>query len=153
MQIVIAIVGAVVALIALVTVAGMFLPREHTATSEITLAQPVDSVWTALRELSASESVRQKVRADVIESVQPTKFTTKIFEEKGAPFGGTWTHTLEPAGTGIKQQTKVTITERGWVGPPPFRVIATAMGMHRSMDGLLVALGKRFGETVTPAHR
>jgi hypothetical protein len=46
----------------------------------------------------------------------------------------------------------VTITERGLVGNPIFRFVSRfVIGQTATMDSYLRALGKRFGEEVTPA--
>jgi hypothetical protein len=61
--------------------------------------------------------------------------------------GGTWTHELTPDGSG----TRLTITERGWVGNPIFRFVSRfVMGQTATIDSYLHALGKRFGEEVKP---
>jgi uncharacterized protein YndB with AHSA1/START domain len=171
-KILLIVIAAIVALVAVVTIAGLMLPRTHSATSEVTLKQPIDSVFAAVRDIgglpkwwsgvTASERVTgapgerwkqvgggNTMQIDVVNVTPPTGFTTKIVEEKGAPFGGAWVYALKPAQDG----TTVTITENGWIGPPPFRVIMKLMGSHRTMDGMLAALGKRFGEAVTPVHK
>lgn len=165
-------IAAVVALVLIVTVAGLFIPRDHRATSEITLTQPIDSVYVVLRDIGgmtkwwsdlktservsgvAGERWRQdaggfKMQLDVTDDTPPRGFTTRIVEEKGAPFGGVWVYALSAAPAG----TVVTITENGWIGPPPFRVMAKLTGMNRTLDSMLKALAKRFGEEVTPVHR
>jgi uncharacterized protein YndB with AHSA1/START domain len=172
MKILLIVVLAVVGLAALVTLAGMFLPRQHAVSSVITLKQPIDTVYATLRDiggmtkwwgdLKVSERVagapgerwRQEsggdtMQLDVVDAAPPRGFTTRIVEDKGAPFGGEWVYALSPS----KGGTTVTVTENGWIGPPPFRVIAQLMGLHRTMDGMLVALGTHFGENVKPAHR
>ena len=167
------IVGTLGGLVALLFVAGLFFPREHVATSEITLRRPIDSVYTVLRDLgnfpkwwsdvtlservSGVQGERWKQEAggmsmqlDVVDEVPPLRLVTRIVEEKGAVFGGTWTYMLTQSASG---GTVVSVTEQGWIGPPPFRVIQSVMGMHGTLDGMLTALGKHFGESVTPAHR
>ena len=172
MKIALIVVVSLIGFVVLVTLIGALMPRTHRATSEITLRQPVDTVYATLRniggmtswwsDLKVSERVagvpgerwRQeasgfKMQLDVTDDVPGRGFTTRIVEEKGAPFGGLWVYTVasSPAGT------VVSITEDGWIGPPPFRVVATLMGLNRTIDGLLVALGKKFGEDVRPVHR
>ena len=44
-------IGGIAALIALMALVGMFIPRDHRATSTVTLRQPPDSVWKAVRDL------------------------------------------------------------------------------------------------------
>lgn len=166
------IVGSLVGLVALSFVVGAFMPRDHVATSEITLRQPADSIYAVLRnfgdmpkwwkDVTESERVpgtpgerwRQKMggmdmQLDVVSATPPLQFVTKIVEDQGLPFGGTWTYALSPGASG----TVVTVTEQGWVGPPPFRVMSRIMGHNATLDGLLTALGARFGETVTPVHK
>ena len=171
MRLALIILGSIVALALLITIIGMFMPRDHTATSEITLKQPIDSVYAALRDLGGmttwwpdlkvSERVtgapgerwRQeaggfKMQLDVVNDAPPNGFTTNIVHEKGAPFGGSWIYALAPAPGG----TVVSITEKGWIGPPPFRVMARLFGVHATMDGMLTALSRRFGESAAPTH-
>jgi uncharacterized protein YndB with AHSA1/START domain len=171
-RIVLGILIAVLGLAALVTIVGAFMPRDHVATSEVTLRQPPDSVWLVLRDFGAMPSWWSEMKSssrvegasgerwkqdvggfpmelDVLEATAPARMVTRVVEEKGAPFGGTWTYNIIPATSG---GTTVRITEAGWIGPPPFRVMGRLFGLHATIDGLLVALGQRFGETVTPVH-
>jgi hypothetical protein len=46
----------------------------------------------------------------------------------------------------------VTVTEAGYVNNPLFRTMMKVMGAHKTADGYLSALGKKFGETVKPEH-
>ena len=171
MKLVLTIVAAIIALVLLVTIIGAFMPRTHVATSEITLRQPIDTVYATLRDiggmtkwwtdLKSSERVadasaerwRQVARGftmelDIGEDMPPNGFTTHIVAEKGAPFGGKWIYRL----TAVPGGTKVAITEEGWIGPPPFRVMATVMGLNRTLDSMLMSLSKHFGEQETPEH-
>jgi len=166
-------VAAVIALVALMALVGAFLPRDHRATSTITLRQPPDSVWQAVRDLGGvtawwremTESVRlpdkdgheawrQKVGGFdlplvVLESQPPRRLVTKVDSPAGAAFGGTWTYELTPDSGG----TRISVTEAGWIANPIFRFMSRFLfGYYGSLDGYLKALGKRYGETVTPAH-
>ncbi len=167
-------VGAVLGLVALITLIGAFVPREHRATSTVVLHQPVDSVWKVVRDLGGvpawwpeiKESVRlpdkdghevwrQKmsgwdVPLIVIESTAPRRLLTQIDTSAGGAFGGTWTYELTPdSGAG----TKISVTEAGWIGNPIFRTLSRfVFGYYGSLDGYLKALGKRFGEEVRPVH-
>ena len=168
-------VGGLVGVIALVALVGAFLPRDHRATSTITLHQPPDSVWLAVRDLGGitawwpemKESVRlsdkdgheawrQKVSGFdmplvVLESSPPRRLVTQIDSPRGAAFGGTWTYELTPTPDG--GGTRISVTEAGWIANPIFRFMSRFLfGYYGSLDGYLKALGKRFGETVTPAH-
>ena len=166
--------GGLVSLVALMALVGAFLPRDHRATSTITLHQAPDSVWQAVRDLGGitawwhemQESVRlpdkdgheawrQKVGGFdmpllVLESQAPGRLVTKIDSPPGAAFGGTWTYELTPDGSG---GTRVSVTEAGWIANPVFRFMSRFLfGYYGSLDGYLKALGKRFGEEVSPAH-
>ena len=172
MKILLIAVIVVVTVVAVVTLVGLLLPRTHSVSSAITLKQPIDTVFSAVRDVgglpkwwsgvTVSERVAgapgerwkqvgggNTMQLDVVDVTSPSGFKTKIVEEKGAPFGGEWIYALTSGAAG----TTITITENGWIGPPPFRVIMKVMGAHRTMDGMLVALGKRFGEVVTPVHK
>ena len=168
------VVGGALALVALITLIGAFVPREHRATSTVVLHQPVDSVWKVVRDLGGvpawwseiKESVRlpdkdghevwrQKMSGwDVplilIESTAPRRLVTQIDTSAGGAFGGTWTYELTPdSGAG----TKVSVTEAGWIGNPIFRALSRFIfGYYGSLDGYLKALGKKFGEDVRTVH-
>ena len=173
MKWVLIVVAGLVGLIALMALVGAFLPRDHRATSTISVRQPPDSVWKTVRDLGgitawwheAQESVRlpdkdgheawrQKVGGFdmplvVLESQPPRRLVTKIDSPPGAAFGGTWTYELTPEGGG----TRLSVTEAGWIANPIFRFMSRFLfGYYGSLDGYLKALGKKYGETVTPAH-
>jgi len=87
-----------------------------------------------------------------MESWPPARQSGLEDESKAPPdaaFGGTWTYEVAAVDGG----SQVTITEDGWVANPLFRFLShTVFGVHGTMDGYLKALGKRFGEAVTPEH-
>jgi len=162
-----------IALIALMAVIGALLPRDHVAGSSITLPQPPDSVWRVVRDQDgvphwwpAMATSVHRVGPDgrdrweqtlsgnkmtfVIEADEPPRrLVTRIEGAPRAPFGGTWTFDIAPAGTG----SRVTVTERGWIANPAFRFLARfVFGYYRTQESYLVALGKKFGETVVPTR-
>ena len=166
------VVVALVAIVAVIWIAGSLMPREHHAASRVTLKQPPDSIWQVVSDLggvtkwfpevtvservagSAPDRWRQKMgnkydmQFDVTERTAPTRFVTKIVTDEKAVFGGTWTYEIAAVSGG----STVTVTEDGWVGPPPFRVMSKFMGQHSTMDTYLAALSRRFGETTAPVH-
>ncbi|MGH7519850.1 MAG: SRPBCC family protein [Gemmatimonadales bacterium] len=173
MKWVLIILGSVVGLVMLMALIGAFVPREHRATSTVTLHQPPDSVWKVVRDLGGitawwpeiKESVRQPdqdghevwrqkmsgfdVPLIVMESAPPRRLVTKIDASTGAAFGGTWTYELR-ANPG---STQISVTEAGWIGNPIFRFLSRfVFGYYGSLDGYVKALGARFGETVRPSH-
>lgn len=173
MKWVLIVVGALLGLVALMTLIGAFVPREHRATSTVTLRQPPESVWKVVRDLGGvpawwpeiKESVRQPdkngrevwrqkmsgwdVPLIVLESTPGRRLVTQIDTSAGGAFGGTWTYELVPDSGG----TRISVTEAGWIGNPIFRFLSRfVFGYYGSLDGYLKALGKHFGEAVLPAH-
>lgn len=173
MKWVLIVLGAVIGLVALMTLVGAFVSRDHRATSTVTLHQPPDSVWTVVRDLGGvpawwpeiKESVRQPdkngqevwrqkmsgwdVPLIVIESTPGRRLVTQIDTSAGGAFGGTWTYELVPDSGG----TTISVTEAGWIGNPIFRFLSRFIfGYYGSLDGYLTALGKRFGAEVKPVH-
>ena len=166
------VIGVLVALVAVAWLAGSLLPREHRATSQITLSRPPEEVWMVVRDLAAlkgtwpelteavqgADSVGREIwhekidgfdmRLLVTEATPMTRLVTLIQSPPGASFGGRWIYQLDAVGTG----TKVTVTEDGWVANPLFRLMSKLGGQHGNIDGYLTALGKHFGEPVHPEH-
>ena len=173
MKWVLIVVGAVAALVALMAIIGLFLPREHQAGAWVTLRQPAESVWQVVRDLGGLPrwwaqmklSERDTTRAGVerwrqemsgfksalvVEADEPPhRLVTRIDSPPGASFGGSWTYEIAP----VTEGTRVTVTERGWIANPVFRFMSRFIfGYYGSLEGYLVALGKRFGETVSPVR-
>jgi uncharacterized protein YndB with AHSA1/START domain len=165
-----ALVGLVVLLLRLI---GGRMPRSHHAKSRIVLAHPPAMVWAVIRnqqelptwyqEVKKVERLPDQVGQErwrqtlgnnfsmmllVAESVPQRRMRTVIDAEPGSAFGGTWIYELAPSGEG----TEVTITEDGWIANPFFRVFARLMGHHRTIDGYLSALARRFAESSAPTQ-
>jgi uncharacterized protein YndB with AHSA1/START domain len=166
-------IGIVLALVVLVVLLGTVLPRAHKAASQITLHQSPDAVWTAVHDLANVPTWWKDLRTskrvvdgnghetwvqtmnngtdlplEIVESDPPDKLVTLIVSRPGAPFGGSWIYEITPVPGG----TQIRVTEDGWVANPLFRVVSRATGYHSTLDGYLMALGKRFGETSQPVH-
>lgn len=126
-------IGGVVALVLLVALVGALLPREHVATSRITLRQPPDTVWKVVRDLGGI-----------------TAWWPDLKQAERAPDqGGSWIYEIAPADGG----SRVSVTERGWIANPIFRFMARVVfGYHGTLDSYLKALGRKFGEEVAPTH-
>jgi uncharacterized protein YndB with AHSA1/START domain len=171
--VVIALAG-LIALVALPALIGAFIPRDHRATSTVTLRQPPDSIWKVVRDLGGitawwpdmkesqrlpdkdgREAWRQKtggfdMALVVMEAQGPRRLVTQIDAPEGAAFGGTWTYELAPADGG----TRISVTEAGWIANPIFRFLSRfVFGYYGTLDGYLKHLGKRFGEDVKPEHQ
>jgi len=165
--------AALLGLVALVAIIGMFVPRDHVAGVTITLRQPPDSVWKVVRDLGnvpqwwgdmkrservpnggGAERWAQEVggfkMALVIETDEPPRhLVTRIDAPADASFGGTWTYDITPVDSG----SKFTVTERGWIANPVFRFMSRFIfGYYGTQESYLRALGKRFGEEAAPAR-
>jgi len=173
MKWVLIVLGVLAALVALMAVIGLLVPRDHVAGASITLRQPAESVWQVVRDLggvprwwetmkaserdstaAGAERWRQEMggfkMALVIETDEPPRrLVTRIDSPPGAAFGGAWTYEITPTPEG----SRVTVTERGWIANPIFRFLSRfVFGYYGSQEGYLRALGKKFGETVTPVR-
>jgi polyketide cyclase/dehydrase/lipid transport protein len=169
------VIGALVGLVALMAVIGLFLPKDHVASTGVVLHQSPDSIWKTMRDLAGQpgwwpdvlesravpDSAGREVwdqkmkngftmRSIVTVSTPPTRFVTLIDSPPGAAFGGSWTYEIEP----IPEGTRVTITEDGWVANPIFRFLSRfVFGHHGTQIAYLTALGRKFGETVQPVRQ
>ena len=172
LKVIVAIVVGIAAMVGIVAFVGSRLPVSHVASRTVTIGAPMDVVFTTMTDFGAAPSWRtdlksvtvtndpttgrQRVTEDskngtmtmeVEQLVPPTRFVTRIVGE-GLPYGGAWAHALEAQGN----STRVTISEHGEVYNPIFRFISKyIMGHDGTIDGYLTALGKKFGNEVTPA--
>jgi hypothetical protein len=72
-------------------------------------------------------------------SEPPRKYVTRIID-KGMPFGGSWTHNIEPLNDG---GSRLTVREDGLVYNPLFRFLSRFLfGHHATMDAYLADLSK-----------
>ena len=158
------VIGVLVGIVAIVTVVGYALPRDHTASRAATFAQPPDKVFAALQDVEhyptwQSDFERVDVLArtpaprwrehggngtitfEVQESHAPTRLVTRI-ADPSLPFGGRWTYTLTADGAG----TTLTITENGEVYNPIFRFMSRfVFGHTATIDTFLADLGRHLG--------
>ena len=130
--------GGLVVLIVIVAVIGSMLPRTHVASRTLRVRRAPQEAWPAITQaMSASD-----VPTDIVESSPPNRLVTRV-KETEKMFGGTWTVVISPAPGG----STLTITEDGWVANPIFRFVSRfVIGHHATMDGMLKAVAKNFGE-------
>lgn len=172
MRWVLIVLGSVVGLIIVIALIGLLLPRNHRATSRLSLPQPPDTVWATVRDFGqlaawwpdvkeverledadGRERWRESLAGDmtlvlrIAEESPPTRLRS-VIEDTGEPFGGEWVYQVAADGGG----SIVEITEDGWVSNPIFRVVSRLMGHHRTMDSYLTALGRKFGVAAGPEH-
>jgi hypothetical protein len=160
--------GGLVALVALVALVGLFVPREHRATCRARFQASPDALYAVLADFERYGEWRKDVasvrrlepiggkpafveetgdgpRTYVVELAEPGQRLVLRIADDDLPYGGTWTFTLVPNGTG----TALSITEDGFVKNVVFRALARfAFGYHGAMEGYLEALGKKLGEEV-----
>jgi uncharacterized protein YndB with AHSA1/START domain len=162
---------AVVAVTLLVIAIGLMLPRDHTATRTADVSVPPDQVWAVITDVASYPKWRPDVKRiellppvdgrtswreirrgdsiayETVESVQPTRFVTRI-ADRGLPFGGEWSIGLAPLATG----TQITITERGQIYNLMYRVLSHfVLGYTTTMDAYLHALQRRLDTPAPPA--
>jgi hypothetical protein len=165
-------VSALVVIVLLLTLVGAMLPRAHVATRSASFRASPEQLFAAMRDFGALASWRPEIKSVELlptsagavqfrELSKHSAVTYRLKEERAGerlvleiadetlPFGGTWT--LEIA-RGASGGGSVRITEHGFVKPALFRVLARfVFGYTTTMDAYLRALGRKFGETVTPA--
>ncbi|MBV6522154.1 MAG: hypothetical protein MNPFHGCM_02300 [Gemmatimonadaceae bacterium] len=165
MKVFLTMLGAVVALLALVAIVGSLLPRAHTARRSIVLRQTPEAVWAAISDFAAQPSWRTDVtRVELVgggpdgavwreagrntlsyrttEWRPPARLVRSIADTNLA-FGGRWVYELEAVGNG----TRLTITEEGEVYNPIFRFIGHMfLNQAATIESYLVALARHFGE-------
>jgi hypothetical protein len=170
MKLLLIIVAVVFALIIAVLVIGAVLPKSHVASRQIVLHRSPDEVYQTVRDFSATPSWRPglervemiatadnhvqfreqgeqgPITYDLIEDRPGEKMVTRI-ADLDLGYSGSWTYTFtkDPAGT------RVQITEAGEVSNILFRFVSRFIFGHTStIEKYLTALGKKFGEEVTP---
>jgi uncharacterized protein YndB with AHSA1/START domain len=170
MKILLVVVVAIVVLIGAVLMIGTLLPREHVAARSARFQEPPEVLWGALTNFAAiptwlpefqkvervadlnghpvwmHKGKRWSAPMEVVEFSPMRRFAMRIADPR-LPFGGTWTYDIAPAEGG----SVVTITERGEIKSALFRFMARfVFGYTSTMDACLKALGRKYGETVTP---
>ncbi len=163
--------GILIAIVVLIVAIGSLLPREHVASLSARIAAPPADVWAAITQperfttwrgdvrrvemlapIATGPSWREHTRQGALTmavdtSEPPRRLITRIVDQN-LPYGGQWEYDITPEG---EHQSRVTITERGWVSNPVFRFVSRfVMGHTASIDAYLRALGKRFGSEATP---
>lgn len=175
MKWVLIIVGVLAVLVAMVTLIGAMLPRDHVATMTAVIPAPPQTVWETLTNVAAYPTWRSDVkRVEVlsqpaaplswkehgtqgtitfaVETFEPPRRMVGRIADQNLPFGGAWEYVLTPD-SGDTNRTRVTITERGYVSNPIFRFVSRfVMGHHATLDSYLKALGRKFGSDVVPAR-
>jgi len=144
MEIVLAVLGALAALVILLvlgfivgSVVGRSLPVAHVASRSATLAVPPERVWDVINDpaFMRSRGVGD-VKTETVESMPPRRLVRRIVGE--TDFGGTWTSELDAETGG---GTRLVITENGEIYNAFFRFVSRyIVGHHRTIDSFIAAL-------------
>jgi uncharacterized protein YndB with AHSA1/START domain len=163
--------AALVALVLVIVAVGAMLPVKHTASRQVKLHQPPESVFALINDPASFPAWRGKVKRskEIKVEILPDRNGHRVFRETGAdgtslyevestepnkrlvtriadpslPFGGKWTYEILPAG----DSTTLRITEDGEVYNPLFRFVSRfVFGHSATIDQYLRDVRKRFGE-------
>jgi hypothetical protein len=164
------IVAVVVAVVAIVLFIGAVLPRSHVVSRSIILHRSPDEIYQSRRDFNAAPSWRSDVERvetiattdnhvrfreyakhgavtyDLVEDQPGERMVTRI-ADLNLGYAGRWTYTFTKEAAG----TRVQITETGEVSNLVFRFMSRfVFGHSATIEKYLTALGKKFGEDVSP---
>jgi uncharacterized protein YndB with AHSA1/START domain len=160
--VVLAVLAVLAGVLALV---GARLPPAHTATRSVRLRGAPQAVWALITDVDGYPQWRPGLKKverlpdadgrprwregdttfELVEAAAPTRLVTRI-ADPDLPYGGTWTHVVEPGDGG---GSVLTITENGEVFNPLFRFVSRyVIGDSATIEKYLKAVAARFGETV-----
>jgi hypothetical protein len=151
-----------------VVVTGFVLPREHTASVRAHYRAAPGPLYDAIIAVADGPKWRTGLEGVVVleqspltwretaewgtltmvmdEATPPSRVVTRIADTSEG-FGGTWTYVIAPEENG----SVVTITEKGFVDNPLFRVMSKfVFGHYKAMETYTEDLGRKFSETVQP---
>lgn len=162
--------GGLAALVALLAVVGLFLPKGHRASRSILLNAPPERVFAMISDVARYPAWRADVKqveilpdsAGVLRfretgphgvvpyrverNEPPTRWVTRI-DDPSLPYGGTWTFALAPQSSG----TALTITEDGEVYNPIFRVLSrTVFSTTATIEAYQAALQRHLETAARP---
>lgn len=170
MKLLFIILGVVFALIIAVLLIGAVLPKNHIASRQIVLHRSPNEVYQTVRDFGAAPTWRpdlhrvemidgtdgrvrfreygkqDTITYDLLEDQPGEKIVTRI-ADLDLGFSGSWTYTFTKEAEG----TRVRITEAGEVSNIVFRFVSRfVFGHTATIEKYLKALGKKFGEEVSP---
>ncbi|MBL9031097.1 MAG: SRPBCC family protein [Phycisphaerae bacterium] len=144
--------GLLATIIGVACMGGALLPRDHVATGSVVVPRSPADAYRHVRDFARLPSWRPSVsKVEIAEGPAdaPTRWTEHAkggplrlhmvretpdasieirIDDKGQPFGGTWTIEFSPEGQGAR----IRVTERGFVKLPPFRLVAKFVIGHRA---------------------
>ena len=162
--------GLVAAALLLMTLGGLFLPRDHVASVRVHLEAGPSEVFATLANTDGYPGWRHEVErverlapldgkpswreytqhgpvTYVLEMFVPGSRLVVAIDDDALPYGGRWVYVLEPVGGG----TRLTLTEEGFVKNPLFRFLShVVFGQTATMEAYLADLAAHFGEDAVP---
>jgi|SRR5216684_3234404 len=166
MKWVLIIVISLVALVLAVWVIGSLLPKGHSVARTLHMKQSPEAVWAVITDSQSMPAWRsnvvkverladqnghtvwretykdgQTLPLEMVELQPPKRLVARIADPT-LPFGGTWTYEITPAEGGCT----ITITERGEVYSPVFRLVSRFMNQAGTIEIYLADLARKFGE-------
>ena len=163
MRWVIWVVAGIAVIGALIVIVGYSLPKGHTATGSVQLAQPPEAVYALLSDVDRYPAWRPGVKTLTrqpdcegrpawtehvsgmtiplyFETMDAPSLLVARISDPSLPFGGTWTYRIAPAAGG----SLVTITEDGEVYNPFFRFMSRfVFGYQATLDEFVKNLKAR----------
>jgi len=161
MRIALLVVGAIVGIVAIITLIGFALPVGHRAQRQVTVTATPTQVFALITTIEAFPTWRpglksvevlpstadgkrrfREVSGDgtitfVMDTVDPPRRLVTRIDDKALPFGGSWTYEIIPSDSG----TTLRITEDGEVFNPIFRFVSKfVMGHDRTIRQYLAAV-------------
>lgn len=136
---------SLVAIVGLVALVGYFLPVNHEASRSAEFSKPPAEVFALVSDLKGYRAwwPESEVAVEVVESVPPSRFVTRIVGETA--FGGTWTMEIVPVPNG----SRLTIIERGEIYNPIFRTLARfVFGHTATIESCLEAARKKLAPPI-----
>lgn len=160
--------GGLAALVALLAVAGLFIPKGHRAERTVTVDAPPERVFALISDVAGYPTWRPDVKhVEVLpdsngimrfretgphgvvpyrveRNEPPARWVTRI-DDPSLPYGGTWTFALTPEGAA----TSLTITEDGEIYNPIFRVLSrTVFSTTATIEAYQAALRQHLESAV-----
>jgi len=114
---------------------GATMPTAHVSTRSRKLPARPEIVWGLINDPVATKGWAGDAKTEAVEQDAPRLLVRKIVGEKA--FGGTWTFEIAPGG---RDASTLTITERGEVYNPLFRMVMRLTGQTRGIDAYLAKL-------------
>jgi hypothetical protein len=168
--IVVAIVGSLVLLVAIMALIGSTLPQTHDVARSIFLHKSPQEVYAVVRDFGSAPKWRSDLKQvdieqsqggplyfrevgkdgavnyELVEDVPAQRMVTRI-RDTDLGYAGQWIYVFVPENGG----TRLTIKEEGEISNVLFRFMSRyVFGTTATLESYLTSLAKHFGENATP---